>query len=341
MEVISAHVNADFDALASMVAALKLYPEAKLVFPGSLEKAVKGALPTLTLPCRFYKIKEIDLSLITRIILVDVRSLTRIGPLCSITGKEGMDIHIYDHHPCPAPSAEDLHGQVEVVKPYGATTTVLVEILKERALDITPAEATLMMTGIYEDTGSLTYPSTTANDLMAAAFLLSKGADLSVVSDLLVRELTPEEVSFLNELLKSETTVSFGGFDIVIAQGVFTRHSGDIAILAHKIRDIEGMDTLFMLVDSGDRIHVVARSRGSGVDVGLILKGVGGGGHVHAASATLKGLTLIEAREVLLSAIKKGISSAQSAGDIMSFPPITVGEKRPLQNVAAILEEVL
>jgi len=337
MEVISAHTNADFDALASMIAALKLYPQAKLVFPGSLEKTLRGVLPSLKLKCKFYKIKEIDLSLVTRLILVDVRSPARIGALASLVGKSCMDIHIYDHHPLSAPSAGELHGQVEVVKPYGATTTVLVELLRERAVDITPAEATLMMAGIYEDTGSLSYPSTTVNDLNSAAFLLSKGADLSDVSAMLVSELTPDEVSFLNELLKSETTLAFGGFDVVIAEGVFTKHGGDIAILAHKIRDIEGMDTLFMLVDSGDRIHVVARSAGRGVDVGLILRAVGGGGHAHAASATLKGLTLVEARETLVSAIKKGISSIQSAGDIMSFPPITVEHDRELRSVAAVL----
>jgi tRNA nucleotidyltransferase (CCA-adding enzyme) len=38
MSVITTHVNADFDALASMLAAQKLYPDALVVFPGSQEK---------------------------------------------------------------------------------------------------------------------------------------------------------------------------------------------------------------------------------------------------------------------------------------------------------------
>ena len=41
-EVITTHVNADFDALASMIAAGKLYPEAALVFPGSQEKNLRN-----------------------------------------------------------------------------------------------------------------------------------------------------------------------------------------------------------------------------------------------------------------------------------------------------------
>jgi nanoRNase/pAp phosphatase (c-di-AMP/oligoRNAs hydrolase) len=41
MEIITSHTNADFDALASMVAAKKLYPGARLVFPGSQEKSMR------------------------------------------------------------------------------------------------------------------------------------------------------------------------------------------------------------------------------------------------------------------------------------------------------------
>ena len=42
LAVITAHVNADFDALASMLAAQKLYPDALVVFPGSQEKNLKN-----------------------------------------------------------------------------------------------------------------------------------------------------------------------------------------------------------------------------------------------------------------------------------------------------------
>ena len=38
MDIITSHINADFDSLASMVAAKKLYPEAEIVFAGSQKK---------------------------------------------------------------------------------------------------------------------------------------------------------------------------------------------------------------------------------------------------------------------------------------------------------------
>ena len=36
MDVITTHINADFDAVGSMVAAKKLYPDAILVYPEAL-----------------------------------------------------------------------------------------------------------------------------------------------------------------------------------------------------------------------------------------------------------------------------------------------------------------
>ena len=44
MDVITTHVNADFDGLGAMVAAKKLYPQAVLAFPGSQEKTLRQFL---------------------------------------------------------------------------------------------------------------------------------------------------------------------------------------------------------------------------------------------------------------------------------------------------------
>ena len=335
MEVITTHTNADFDTLASMIAAKKLYPGARLVFPGSLEKTLREGLEELKLPYKFERLKEIDLEAVKRLILVDVRSPARIGRFSEIAGRPGVELHIYDHHPA---TDTDLKGSVEVVRPYGSTTTVLTHVIREKGLDLTAREATILMAGIYEDTGFLSYPSTTEKDFEAAAFLLSRGAELSVVSDLLRRELTPDEVALLNDFLQSETTYAVGAVDVVFAEGYLEKYSGDIAVLAHKIRDIEGMECLFMLVDSGDRVHVVARSRTPEVNVGEVLKEVGGGGHPNAASATMKGVTIIQAREALLSAnstisstsISSTIAPAFSRWPSPSTTPTTRSSSSPM-----------
>ncbi len=334
MEVITTHTNADFDTLASMIAAKKLYPEATLVFPGSLEKGLRSAIRTLRLPYTIERAKDIDLERVTRLILVDIRQAARIGRFADIIGRKGLDVHIYDHHPA---REDDIKGSVEVVRPYGSTTTILTLLLKEKSFKITPEEATILMAGIYEDTGSLSFPSTSVEDYEAASFLLSCGADLKAVTRLLKKELTPQEVAALNKLIESEVTYTIGGISVVVAMLSIEEYKNDIATLAHRLMDMEHMDCLFLLVETADRVHVVIRSAVPEVDAGCVAEGVGGGGHPQAASATLKGVTLIQAREKVLKSLKERIAPRRSASDIMSSPAITISPETTLSDAARLL----
>ena len=80
VDVITTHVNADFDALASMVAASKLYPEAMLVLPGAQERNLRNFFVEST--CYFFnfvKLKNVPMDRVRRLILVDTRQADRIG----------------------------------------------------------------------------------------------------------------------------------------------------------------------------------------------------------------------------------------------------------------------
>ena len=59
MDVITTHIDAEFDSFASMVAARKLYPDARLVFPGSQEKALRRYLSTSTTRFGVQRMKSI------------------------------------------------------------------------------------------------------------------------------------------------------------------------------------------------------------------------------------------------------------------------------------------
>ena len=152
MDVITTHLNADFDALASMIAAKKLYPEAHLVFPGSQERNLREFfLKSTLISFPFERLKDIDLDAITRLILVDINIKGRIGPFDKVAERDDVELHIYDHHPR---TDNDYIGEIDIVEPVGATTTILVELLRKKRKKITPEEATIMALGIYEDTGS-------------------------------------------------------------------------------------------------------------------------------------------------------------------------------------------
>ncbi|HKZ56303.1 MAG TPA: DHH family phosphoesterase, partial [Thermodesulfovibrionales bacterium] len=128
MDIITSHINADFDSLASMVAAKKLYPGAQIVFPGSQEKKLRDFMEAFH-PVDIKRIKDIDLSKVTRLIMVDTKNPGRIGPFAELISKKGIKIHVYDHHPF---NKGDIRGEVEKIENVGATATIFTEMLKSR-----------------------------------------------------------------------------------------------------------------------------------------------------------------------------------------------------------------
>ncbi|MGD0228740.1 MAG: CBS domain-containing protein [Syntrophorhabdales bacterium] len=335
MRVITTHFNADFDALSSMVAAKKLYPDAVLVFPGSQEKTVRDFLIRSTLYfLNIAKLKDIDYDEVDTLILVDTRQKGRIGELARLIDEKHVRVHVYDHHP---PSKDDVTGEVNVIVKSGACVTLLVDLVRQKDLDISPEEATIMMLGIYEETGSFQYPSTTRLDFDAASFLLSKGAHVDLVSNILVKEMSPEQVYVLHDLIEAAAVHNVNGIDVVVTETSTENYMGDLAMLVQKFRDMENLNALFALFRMDDRIYIIGRSRVPEVDVGRILVPMGGGGHKEAASATLKDITLIEAKSRLLEHLAHLVKPLWTARDIMFFPVISIDQDAPIRDARDIL----
>ena len=335
MEVITTHTNADFDSLGSMLAAKKLYPKAVLVFPGSQEKSLRDFfIHSALYAFEVERVKNINLKEVEKLILVDTRQISRIGKFSEILAKPGLEIHIYDHHP---PSSDDIHGSLEVISEVGATVTLLSELLMEKGIEITSDEATVMLLGIYEDTGNLTFASAREEDFIAAGFLVRKGANLNILSNVITKELTSEQVFLLNDLIQSATRYDVHGIDVVIAQATVDRYVGDIAILVHKLKDMENLDVLFVLVQMEGRIYLIGRSRIEEVKVSDIATEFGGGGHPTAASATIKGMTLLEAHEHLLRILREMVKAKKLARDLMVYPFKMVEPDRTLEEAGEIL----
>ena len=322
LAVITTHVNADFDALASMMAAQKLYPDALVVFPGSQEKNLKNFfINSMAYLFNMADISDIDFSKVKQLILVDTRQRVRIGKLIDLVDNSDIEIHIYDHHP---PTGNDIKGNLEVHGKTGANVTILTEIIKEKKVRITPDEATIMCLGLYEDTGSFTFSSTTERDFLAAAFLLSKGANLNIVSDLIARELSPEQVVLLNDMIQAVTRYHISGIEIVVTSVTLEKYMPDFAFLVQKMVKMENIDAIFAIARMENKIYVVARSRISEVDVGAILTDIGGGGHPYAAAASIKKETLAQTETKLIQTLYEKIKARRQAKDLMSSPAISI-----------------
>jgi tRNA nucleotidyltransferase (CCA-adding enzyme) len=335
VQVITTHVNADFDALASMIGARKLYPGAVLVFPGATERGLRDfILKSAGYLFGFQRAKNIDLEQVSRLILVDTKQRGRIGRFAEIADRPGVEIHVYDHHP---PSADDLTAIHEVSRPVGATTTILVQLVREQGLTLTPEEATVMALGIYEDTGSLLFESTTPEDYHAAAWLLEQGADLNVVHEIIAKDLTSEQIALLNEIIQATTVYNIGGIDIALTWASLETYVGDFAVLVHKLMELENFKVLFALARMEDRTHIVARSRLAEVNAGEIMAAFGGGGHPTAASASVHNLTLIQVEEKLLTLLRSTLPGRARARELMSSPVKAVGAGCTVAHAAELI----
>ncbi|MDR2142640.1 MAG: CBS domain-containing protein [Deltaproteobacteria bacterium] len=333
--LITTHVNPDYDGVASMMAASRLYPDAVMVFPGGQEKNIRNYfIESILYLFNVARPKDIDLTKVELLVVVDTRQRERLGLVAPVLKNPQLRIHIYDHHP---DSPADLRAEESHVAQVGATVTLMTETLREKGLAISPQEATMLALGLYEDTGSFTFSSTTTRDLRAAAELLELGADLRVVAELTARELTAQQLSLLNELIINAEIRQARGRNLAVAQAKRETHIDELAVLAHKMMDIMALDTLFLLVEMENLVQLVARSRNSAIDVGKIAQALGGGGHASAAAASFRGRNLEEARQRLEGVLSQAISRLYTAAHLMSRPPISLPADRPMSEAQDLM----
>lgn len=333
--VITSHANADFDALASMIAASKLYPGAALIFPGSQERNIRDFfIQTATYLFAFRKLADIDERAVRRLVVTDTRQRSRLPHVAPLLDRPDVRRIAFDHHP---DTGEDIAADESTVLPWGSTTAIIVDLLMKADTPVTGDEATFMGLGLYEDTGSFTFPSTTSHDLAAAAWLRERGMDLEVVKDLLTRELSLDQVGIMGQLLESAKTMDVAGVKVMIAESTSDEYVDDFALLAHKLMDIRSVSALFALGLMQDRVHVVARSRTHLVDVGRICATLGGGGHPFAASATIKGQSLTQVRDALLGLLATQVNPKKLVEEHLSRPAVFVEEDAPLSEALSTM----
>lgn len=334
MEVIISHQSTDFDSLAAMVAAKKIYKDALLVFTGAVEKNVRKFISIYGDLIEITPFKKIRIEEITKLIIVDTRIKRRIGPFVNVLKKRDLEIHIYDHHPS---TADDIKGDLNVIEEVGATTTIILKKLKEMNIEISPVEATLFALGIYEDTGSLTFSTTTIDDINSISYLFGRGIKLKVVANFINIGLSLAQKKLLNQLLLSSKGISCKGIRINMARAEAKNYTEGLALLTHRLIEIENSDVFFTIVKMADRIYIVGRSRINSVDVDEILKELGGGGHFQAASAVVKDLSLDELEEKLIKILERKVKVGIIAKNIMSSPVKTVNTLTSIEETKKIL----
>jgi tRNA nucleotidyltransferase (CCA-adding enzyme) len=337
MEIIVTHVSSDFDSFAGMVAASKIHPDAKIVLPTSINQNVRKFLTLYedSLPA-FQESADLDLNSIKKIIMIDTKIPGRLGPVKELIEAKKVEIIIYDHH---RKSSGDICYGSDYSEEIGATTSILVDIIKKKKIAITPLEATLFALGIYEDTGSFTYPATSQKDFIVLSYLLKNGADLFVISKFLNLSLSDEQHKLLEKLISNCRKLKINEKEVIISYAQTEKFIEGLSVLTRKLAQVEDIAVVVCWVKMKEKTYIVARSDDIDVDVSKILAAVGGGGHPQASSGIIKDLSFSEIENKIIYSMQKYIKQAVTAKDIMSYPVRVINEEESIYRVNEILKK--
>jgi tRNA nucleotidyltransferase (CCA-adding enzyme) len=310
VDVILTHENTDFDAIASLLGAHKLYPEAIPVLPRHVNRNCQAFISLYEAELSLVQANDLPRGPIRRAILVDTQGVA------TLKGMESdLQVHVIDHHEL---TRELPPGWTFSGAPVGATATLLVEEIAARSLTLTRIEATLLLIGIHEDTGNLSYLTTTARDVRAVAWLMEQGGNLTIASEFLHHPLPSSQRALYEQLFESAITREIGGHAIVIATGQIEEYDGEISTLSHKLRELFEPSALFVLVRLGKNVQLVARSATNDIDVAAIAAHFGGGGHARAAAALVRNRALDAVCAELEGLLPDAVRPAITVGQIMS-----------------------
>ena len=296
------HVRPDGDALGSQLAlglSLKQLGKDVRIWneEGMLEKY--SFLPNanlLTKPPA--EPEDVDVA-----IALDTAIQNRLGTALPAVRSAKVWINI-DHHP-----SNPGYGDLVYIDPKSpATGQILFELIKSEKLPIDAAIAENLYVAVSTDTGSFQYPNTTARTLEIAAELVRAGVDVGRVSQLTYENYPRRRVELLRDLLG---TMRFDANDRVASFSLSLATAKKLGVLPEDneglidhLRAIRGVIVAVFFEELADgKVRVSMRSKNEKVNVCAICEKFGGGGHVLAAGARVRG-SLAEVERKILEEVR-------------------------------------
>ena len=337
MQIITTHRNTDFDGFASVIAGTIIYPDAIPILPKTLNPNVKAFLSIHKDLFGTRTVNEIDLTHVKRLIVVDTCKWSRLEKMKSLRENKNLEIFLWDHHE----NKSDLNPIWICQERIGANITLMIREIKKQKILLTPMQATLFLTGLYEDTGNLSFPSSTAEDAYAAGYLLENKADLNILSTFLQPAYGEKQKNILFEMLKTARRTKIDSYAVSINIMQIAGHISNLSLVVNMYRDILNVDAAFGIFVHKDheKCIVIGRSSVEDINVGSIMRSMGGGGHPGAGSAMIKSVNPSALNDWLLELLKGNQQSSVLISDLMSYPVFSVTSDTSMSDVADVLKE--
>ncbi len=192
-----------------------------------------------------------------------------------------------DHHI----SNEAFADQNYIVADASSTSELVFTLLDKEKISRPVAEALYM--GIVHDTGVFQYSCTSPGTMEIAAELMRKGINGSEIIDKTYYEKTYVQNQILGRaLLESMLIMDKRCIVSVIRQRsmeFFQAQPADLEGIVSQLRQTKGVEVAIFLHEIEPQKYKVSLRSKSKVDVSVIARHFGGGGHVRAAGVTMNG----------------------------------------------------
>ncbi len=300
--LISAHINADGDAVASVIAVYML-----------LEKLGKRSIMVLhdqQVDSRFNYLKYFerirtvngaaDFSIESAIIL-DVPGIKRLGDVAALLPDRKKIVKI-DHHP-----PEDDFAELNMVDEQASSTTQLIyEIVDMTGIEVDTEMAKAIYTGIVYDTGRFSFSNTSARDMYIGGRMIELGISPADINNRIFFENSFHALRTIGRGLANLESYFEGRVNIIYLdyREMNNGYQAEIEELANYSVAIRGGEVGLFIREIKPGYHKVSFRSKSAIDVNQIAKVFAGGGHTRAAGCRIEG-TKQEVYERVLAELGK------------------------------------
>jgi len=320
--LITTHAKPDGDAMGSCLALARALESkgrvASIFIAGPIERALfalAGTTPFTNLE-RQPPGDDYDAA-----VVVDTGAWSQLEAMKSWLQKHHSKVIGVDHHPR---GDSDVAALRIVDSDAVSTTAVLVPLIEALGFDLCQGSggvnsvAEALFAGLATDSGWFRYPNATADAFTLAAKLLACGVDKPRLYQILEENYQPTRLAMEARALASLEYARGGAFATITLTAV------DFTETGAAVEELTGIVNLPMVVGAvrasiliaqerpGDVVKLSFRSKGAPpgapadqfVDVNVLAAKFGGGGHVHASGAKVKGKDLATVKSDVLAAVE-------------------------------------
>ncbi|MBI2565506.1 MAG: bifunctional oligoribonuclease/PAP phosphatase NrnA [Candidatus Schekmanbacteria bacterium] len=288
--VITSHVNPDGDAIGSVLGLARALADAHYDVRAALQDPVPfryRSLPDQDILCA----APLTASAAGLVVLLECPTFERAGNVLSLeqVRRAGATVLNVDHH-----SDNTRYGDIDFVDLSAAATGQLVlALLDELAVPVTPSVAANLYAAVLTDTGSFQHGNVTADVLRTAARLVDLGADPHALAREIYQVNPAGRLKLMAVVLQSLALSVDGKVASLLVTKEMLRECGavpaDTEDFANLARSVDGVQIgLLVRQTDGDASKISLRSYGD-IDVQQVARVFGGGGHRNAAGATVAG----------------------------------------------------